>query len=459
VAARRGERSTRRGLFLAVALAGAGLLALAATLLIALPWSPFGLEQGLALGGGALALVALWVLVTLLDSHFDDLARLTGDVLGTQDGGLLPERWSDPAWSTPEGRRLAQAINQGLARQRLGEERADERLAEVVAAVSEGLLVVTDSGLVSLVNAAAAALFDPPPQVGTSLYRLVHRDSLAEAEAAALQSHAVAEVILELVEGGRLPARVAHLEGQGGLLLSFAGVAAPARGPLQHDLSLHDRPPELRPDGGTRLIDLPVVVLDGETTGLDVARDRLVSIAGVRMHGARLYRQISFDRMVNPGVPIPRGSTAVHGISDRMVERAPDAGQVLPELADFIGDAVVVGHNIGFDLALLAAEATRAGLLWRQPRALDTGHLAAALDPGLTDLNLDTLADRYSVRVEGRHTALGDCLLTAAVWRRLLRELEGAGIVTLAEAEAFARRAERLIGLQRQAGWMVPARS
>ena len=456
---RRGHRSTRRTLFLVVALAGFGLLALATTLIVALPWSPFGLEQALALVGGALALLALWVLVTLLDSHFDDLARLTGDVLGTQDGGLLPERWSDPAWSTPESRRLAQAINQGLARQRLGGDRADERLAEVVAAVGEGLLVVTDSGLVSLVNASAAALFEPPPEVGTSLYRLVHRDSLAEAEAAARRGHAVAEVILELVEGGRLPARVAQLEGQGGLLLSFAGVAAPARGRLQHDLSLHDRPPELRPEDGTRLIDLPAVVLDGETTGLDVARDRLVSIAGVRMHGTGLYRHLAFDRMVNPGVPIPRASTAVHGISDRMVERAPAAGQVLPELADFIGDAVVVGHNIGFDLALLAAEAGRAGLAWRQPRALDTGHLAAALDPGLTDLNLDTLADRYSVRVEGRHTALGDCLLTAAVWRRLLRELEGAGVVTLAEAEAFGRRAERLVGLQRQAGWVVPPKS
>jgi len=456
MARRRRQRTTRRGLFLAVVAAGCGLLPLAAVLLLDLAQSPFGATQALALGGGMLALAALWALVTLLDGHFDDLERLTGDVLGAQDGQLLPERWSDPTWSGPESRRLAQAVNQALARQRLGADRLDERLAEVIAAVGEGLLVVTDSGLVSLVNAAAAALFDPPPAVGTSIYRLVHRDSLAEAAHRARGGHAVTEVMLDLVEGGRLPARLAALEGQGGLLLSFAGVSRPPQGELQHDLSLHDLPPELAPQPSTPLIDLPAVVLDGETTGLDVAADRLVSLAGVRMHGTRLFRHLTFDRMVNPGVPIPPASTAVHGISDRMVERAEDATQVLPAVADFIGDAVVVGHNIGFDLALLAAEARRAGLVWRQPRALDTGHLAAALDPGLTDLNLDTLAARYSVAVEGRHTALGDCLLTAAVWRRLLRELEARGIGTLAAAEDFGRRAERLIRLQRQAGWVVP---
>lgn len=454
MAGRSGAGSARRGLFLAAGAAGLALLLLAGVLLADLAWDHIGLLQLLALGGAAVALASLWVLTTLVDGHFDELERLTGDTLGAQDGDTLPPRWSDRSQSGEESRRLAQAVNQVLARRRLQGGGPDDRLAAVVAAVDEGLLVVTESGLVSLVNGAAAQLFDPPPQVGTSIYHQIHRDSLVEVADLARQAEGRATVALDLVEGGPLAARVVLLEEHGGLLFCFAGVAGSEMA-LQHDLSLHDQPPDFAPEAATRLLDLPVVVLDGETTGLDVTADRLVSIAGVRMHGTRLYRHLILDRLVNPGVPIPRASTAVHGISDRMVEGAEPPAGVLPRVADFLGDAVVVGHNIGFDLALLAAEAKRAGLLWRQPRALDTGHLAAALDPGLTDLNLDTLADRYSVQVEGRHTALGDCLLTAAVWRRLLRDLEGAGVYTLGEAEAFARRAERLVRLQRQAGWVV----
>lgn len=451
-----GQRTTRRALHGAVALLAIALLLFAGVLLLGRPWQGLGVPEAIALLAALLALAALWTLVVLLDAHFDDLERLAADLRGAQDGGLLPERWSEPGWSAPELRRLAQAANQGLARQALASEGLDGRLGEVVSAIGEGLLVVTDNGLVSLVNGAAEALLRPAPRIGTSVYGLVHRDSLAEAAAAARQARGPVSALLALVEGGTLAARVAPLREAGGLLLAFPGQAPRPRAALSHDLSLHDRPPEAGAGPDTRLIDLPTVVLDGETTGLDVAKDRLVSVAAVRLHGTRIYRQITFDRLVNPGVPIPRASTAIHGISDRMVERAAEAGEVLPELAGFIGDCVLVGHNIGFDLALLAAEARRAGQTWQRPRALDTGHLAAALDPKLVDLNLDSLADRYAVRVEGRHTALGDCLLTAAVWRRLLRELEGAGVFTLAEAEGFARRAERLIRLQRAAGWVVP---
>jgi len=197
-------------------------------------------------------------------------------------------------------------------------------------------------------------------------------------------------------------------------------------------------------------------VMDGETTGLDVRSDRLVSLAALRVHGGRAYPAIAIDRLVNPGRQIPALATAVHGITQRMVEAAVPAAQVLPEVGAFLEGKAVIGHNIGFDLALLAAEAERAGLLWRQPPSLDTGHLAAALFPDLKDLNLDALAERFHVPIEGRHTALGDCLVTAAVWRRLLRALEADGVRTFAEATRVAARARQLRALQREAGWVVP---
>jgi len=451
---RRASGAARRGLFLALLVAASGFLLLGGLLAATLSWASFGWPEALAVGGLGLALASLWALLTLADGHFDDLERLTGDVLGAQDAGLLPARWADRQAFDLECRRLAEAVNLALASQRGRGGEPDARLAAVVSAVGEGLVTVTDSGLVSLVNAAGAAAFPRPATLGTSLYGLVHRDSLAAAEAAALAAGGTAEVRLALVDGGSLTVRATLLGEHGGLVLNLPATAS--GGPLLHDLTLHDRPLPAPATPETPLARLPVAVLDGETTGLAVDSDRLVSLAAIRLQGARLYRHLSLDLLVNPGVPIPRAATAVHGISNRMVEGAGDAGRALRAVAGFVEGCVVVGHNIGFDLALLAAEASRAGLAWSMPAALDTGHLAAALDPALTDLNLETLAARYAIEVEGRHTALGDCLVTAAVWQRLLRELEARGIATLAAAQAFARRAERLIRLQRQAGWVVP---
>src|SRR5690606_25841801 len=119
---------------------------------------------------------------TLFDSHFDDLERLAGDLLVLRDGEPLPARWSDPAWSTPETRRVAQSVNQALGAEHLpGAPHHEQRLAAVVAALDEGLLLLTGRGLVSLINAPAAALFPSPPQVGTSGLRLFEAESLARA--------------------------------------------------------------------------------------------------------------------------------------------------------------------------------------------------------------------------------------------------------------------------------------
>lgn len=443
-------RRTRRVLLAALAIAAAGLVAL--ILGLALRGGSGGpdlLLLGIALAG----LAALVGLHALLQRHFDELERLAAAVLAAQDEGVLPSDGLGRPEAGVELQRLAGSINRALVRRRLAAGQADERLAAVVGAAREGLVVVTDHGLVSLVNHAAELALGQTLTVGTSLFALVDRDSWIAAEAAAATGPVDAS--LTLVDGGRVEVRVAALEEHGAHLLSFSAPGTGGFG-LTHDLSLHDRPPPARFWPEVPLAELPAAVLDGETTGLEVRSDRLVSVAAVRLHGARAYPAIALDRLVNPGRPIPALATAVHGITRRMVEGAPSAADVLPELAAFLEGKVVVGHNIGFDLALLAAEAERAGLLWRQPPSLDTGHLAAALFPELKDLNLDTLAERFHVPVEGRHTALGDCLVTAAVWRRLLRALEAEGVDTFAGAARVAARARTLRALQRDAGWVVP---
>lgn len=209
--------------------------------------------------------------------------------------------------------------------------------------------------------------------------------------------------------------------------------------------------------GGTNaaapLIALDVVVLDTETTGLDVRQDRIVQIGAVRMHGAEIDETRVFEVIVNPGMPIPAIATRVHGLSDKDVADRPGFAEVAPDLATFIGGAIVIGHSIHFDMAMLRHEANRHGVAWKEPRALDVALMAAGLDRELVDTSLDNLALGLGVEITGRHTALGDALATARVYAAMQPKLLVGGVRTLGEVENLCRRATGLIARQENAGW------
>jgi DNA polymerase-3 subunit epsilon/CBS domain-containing protein len=218
-------------------------------------------------------------------------------------------------------------------------------------------------------------------------------------------------------------------------------------------MTKHNSPPRTNPT--TPLVALDMVVLDTETTGLEVARDRIVQIGAVRMRGATPHAGETLDLKVDPGVPIPPAATRIHGLGDADVAGAPATPQALAQLAGFIDGAVVVGHNIHFDLAILRYEAERHGLEWTQPRALDIAPIAAVLMPGRLDISIEALALSHGIEVTGRHTALGDAQITARIFAAMLGPLRERGVRSLAEAEAFQRRPHELIEQQEKAGWFA----
>lgn len=203
----------------------------------------------------------------------------------------------------------------------------------------------------------------------------------------------------------------------------------------------------------TPLGEIPAVVLDTETTGLDVASCRLVQISAVRVVGGAVEPGQTFDRLVNPGIPIPAPATTVHGITDDMVADARSFAEIKPEIDAFFGESVLIGQSVGFDLAVLLRETQLAGLTWRQPQFLDTKLLAAALDPEAREFGLDVLAARLGVPVTDRHHALGDALVTAEVFARLIPRLAEAGIRTLGDAEARSNAQTRIRARHADQGW------
>ena len=171
------------------------------------------------------------------------------------------------------------------------------------------------------------------------------------------------------------------------------------------------------------LIALDAVVIDTETTGLDPRKAWIVEIAAVRLVAGRLQPKTEFRRLVRPGGPIPKLATGIHGIDDASVAGAPAFADIWPELSTFIGGAVVIGHAIGFDLAVLKRECERAGIGWTRPHTLDTRLLAEVAEPDLAGYSLDSLAAWLGVEITDRHSALGDALACARIFLALLPKL------------------------------------
>ena len=205
--------------------------------------------------------------------------------------------------------------------------------------------------------------------------------------------------------------------------------------------------------GAVPLTSLRAVVVDTETTGLDTAKDRIIQVGAIAMDGADLRQDLTFDSYVNPGLPIPEASRAIHGITDADVADAEPASAVLPALDEWIGPRVILGFSIGFDLAVIRAEYERVGRDWTPHRSLCVRHLSEIVAPNLPNTSLDTLAEWLGVEIEGRHQALGDAVATARVFAKMIPKLAAKNIRTLAQAERASLSLTRRVDEEARAGW------
>ncbi|HRK38002.1 MAG TPA: exonuclease domain-containing protein [Burkholderiaceae bacterium] len=189
-----------------------------------------------------------------------------------------------------------------------------------------------------------------------------------------------------------------------------------------------------------RLVDLTFTVFDTETTGLNPSQgDEIIQIGATRIVNNRLLKQECFDQLVDPRRPIPAHTIPIHGITPEMVAGKPHIGEVLPAFHAFANDTVLVAHNAAFDMKFLALKETSTGLRFDHP-VLDTLLLSAVVHPGQESHRLEAIAERFNITVMGRHTAMGDALVTAEVFLRLVPLLADMGIHTLREAREAAQK-------------------
>lgn len=165
-------------------------------------------------------------------------------------------------------------------------------------------------------------------------------------------------------------------------------------------------------------LDRPLVVFDIESTGVVPQRDRIVEIAVMKVMPDGSRR--TTVRRLNPGMPIPPGATAIHGITDADVAECPFFEDIAEKLYAYLDGCDLAGYNIqGFDIPLLENEFKRAGLNFtaESRRVIDAYNIFCKLYPRTLTAAYQFFCGR---ELEGAHGAAAD---TEATWEVILGQL------------------------------------
>lgn len=170
------------------------------------------------------------------------------------------------------------------------------------------------------------------------------------------------------------------------------------------------------------------VVFDTETTGLYWHKgDEVIAFGAITIENGELTGE-SFSQLVNPFREIPPLATEITGITGDMVAEAPDFLEVLEAFLEFSQAGFLVAHNGAFDLAFINQKLKKLCGCKFQPPLLDTYILSHLLAPMRRSHSLDALARSYRLSLEGRHSALGDALITGHLFLKMVEELVDKGI-------------------------------
>ncbi|MBO4989606.1 MAG: 3'-5' exonuclease [Clostridia bacterium] len=162
-------------------------------------------------------------------------------------------------------------------------------------------------------------------------------------------------------------------------------------------------------------------VVDIETNMTSLRTCEIIEVSALKVRNEVI--QGSFSSLIKPSEPIHWFITRLTGITDDMVENAPERSEVLQNFYDFIGKDILIGHNVNFDVNFLYDNLwLHNGLILDNP-FVDTLRLARKALPFLTNHTQATIAEYYGIATVGAHRALRDCEICNACYLNLKREL------------------------------------
>nr|WP_093263088.1 PolC-type DNA polymerase III [Psychrobacillus sp. OK032] len=185
---------------------------------------------------------------------------------------------------------------------------------------------------------------------------------------------------------------------------------------------VHDGVPIAYEEQHTRLEDATYIVFDVETTGLSATYDKIIELAAVKMKNGNIIDK--FERFANPHHPLSATTIELTGITDEMVQNAPEIEDVIKDFYEFIGDGIIVAHNASFDMGFLYEGYRRCGINYFTHPVIDTLELARFLHPELKTHRLGSLTKKFNIELTQAHRAIFDCEATGYLLLHLLKEAE-----------------------------------
>ncbi|WP_350286141.1 3'-5' exonuclease [uncultured Croceitalea sp.] len=184
------------------------------------------------------------------------------------------------------------------------------------------------------------------------------------------------------------------------------------------------------------------VVLDTETTGFDVKRDRILSIGALRIKNGTINVRESFEVFIEQK-HFDEKTVAIHGILKKGKVKQVSELEGLKRLLCLLKNAVLIAHHVGFDVGMLNQALKRNGLPKLKNRTLDTAVLYNRSLPQREQkinghFTLDELAAKFDISTTDRHTALGDAYITGIAFLHILSKLKPASTQNLLKRDRFS---------------------
>lgn len=158
-------------------------------------------------------------------------------------------------------------------------------------------------------------------------------------------------------------------------------------------------------------------VLDIETTGLDPSFDEIIEVSAIRVRKGVIAE--SFSSLIKASNPIDDFISELTGITNEMLDSAPSISDVLPAFFEFVGDDVVVGHNVNFDINFLYDNADYLRLSPFKNDFIDTMRLSRKLFPEMENHKLGTVAKHLHIQQQNAHRAAADCDTTNSIYQTI----------------------------------------
>lgn len=165
------------------------------------------------------------------------------------------------------------------------------------------------------------------------------------------------------------------------------------------------------------------ICMDCETTGLDPKVDKVIEIAAVKFNLSGNLD--NYETLIDPGIEIPESSIVFHKITQDMVAGKPRILEILPELLNFLGNQIIIGHGIEFDIALIVNAADQYEIPHRlqHVRFLDTLRMARLYGESPTN-SLEQLRQHFNIPNEGAHRAMNDVIVNIEVFKYLAKRFK-----------------------------------